>query len=57
MQLLRRAALLHAGIADVTGPAADVNMMGYAMPQQVVSGVHTRLWARAFIVADPQNIT
>jgi neutral ceramidase len=50
-------ALVHAGIADVTGPAADVNMMGYAMPQQLVAGVHTRLWARAFLVADPQNVT
>lgn len=47
--------LLGAGIADVTGPAADVNMMGYAMPQQTVAGVHTRLWARAFIVADPDD--
>ncbi len=29
---------------------------GYAMPQQTVAGVHTRLWARAFIVADPTDI-
>mmetsp|Transcript_14122 Transcript_14122/g.42621 ORF Transcript_14122/g.42621 Transcript_14122/m.42621 type:complete len:771 (+) Transcript_14122:129-2441(+) len=48
--------LLGTGIADVTGPAADVNMMGYAMPQQTVAGLHTRLWARAFIVADPSDI-
>ena len=78
-----------AGIADVTGPAADVEMMvgfrrpppllphpkataslnfgsppmltqyralqGYAMPNQIVSGIHTRLWARSFIVADASD--
>ncbi|KAL3142319.1 hypothetical protein ABBQ38_002661 [Trebouxia sp. C0009 RCD-2024] len=45
----------HVGIgkADITGPAADVNMMGYAMLEQIVSGIHTRLYARAYIVADP----
>lgn len=25
------------------------------MPQQTVAGVHTRLWARAFVVADPKD--
>ena len=25
------------------------------MPQQTVSGIHTRLYARAYIVADPNN--
>ena len=30
-------------------------MMGYAMPQQIVAGVHTRLWARAFVVVDPND--
>nr|ATP85026.1 neutral ceramidase [Amorphophallus muelleri] len=38
---------------DITGPAADVNMMGYANAEQIVSGVHFRLRARAFIVAEP----
>lgn len=32
------------------------NVQGYAMPQQTVAGLHTRLWARAFIVADPSDI-
>lgn len=47
----------HIGIgkADITGPAADVNMMGYAMLEQIVSGIHTRLYARAYIVADPSQ--
>lgn len=37
----------------MTGPAADVNMMGYANTEQIASGVHFRLQARAFIVAEP----
>jgi neutral ceramidase len=41
------------GSYDITGPAADVNMMGYANMEQVASGVHFRLRARAFIVAEP----
>uniref|UniRef100_A0A1D1XN89 Neutral ceramidase n=1 Tax=Anthurium amnicola TaxID=1678845 RepID=A0A1D1XN89_9ARAE len=45
--------LIGLGSYDITGPAADVNMMGYANSQQIVSGVHFRLRARAFIVADP----
>jgi neutral ceramidase len=39
------------GIADSTGPVADVNFMGYALPQQVAGGIHTRLYARALVVA------
>ncbi|XP_033108191.1 neutral ceramidase-like [Anneissia japonica] len=38
-----------AGIADVTGPASDVNMMGYANPVQITGGIHLRLFSRAFI--------
>ncbi|XP_046453897.1 neutral ceramidase-like [Daphnia pulex] len=41
-----------AGIADVTGPAADINMMGYANPAQLSAGIHTRQYSRAFIVDD-----
>ena len=40
------------GIADMTGPAAEVNLMGYANPAQVAGGIHTRLFARAFVFAD-----
>ncbi|KAK4482411.1 hypothetical protein RD792_009566 [Penstemon davidsonii] len=43
------------GSYDITGPAADVNMMGYANTDQIASGVHFRLRARAFIVAEPQG--
>lgn len=40
------------GSYDITGPAADVNMMGYANMEQIASGVHFRLRARTFIVAE-----
>ncbi|CAK9009479.1 Neutral ceramidase B (N-CDase B) (NCDase B) (Acylsphingosine deacylase 2B) (N-acylsphingosine amidohydrolase 2B) [Durusdinium trenchii] len=42
------------GIADVTGPAAEVVMMGYADQDQRVTGIHMRLHARAFIFLDPE---
>ncbi|KAL0911790.1 hypothetical protein M5K25_019954 [Dendrobium thyrsiflorum] len=45
--------LIGLGSYDITGPAADVNMMGYANMEQIASGVHFRLRARAFIVAEP----
>lgn len=47
--------LVGLGSYDITGPAADVNMMGYANTEQIASGVHFRLRARAFIVAEPQG--
>ena len=40
------------GSYDMTGPAADVNMMGYANPLQNTAGIHFRLRARTFIVAE-----
>lgn len=45
--------LVGLGSYDITGPAADVNMMGYANTEQIASGVHFRLKARTFIVAEP----
>lgn len=47
--------LIGVGSYDITGPAADVNMMGYANMEQIASGVHFRLRARTFIVAEPQG--
>lgn len=47
--------LIGLGSYDITGPAADVNMMGYANSEQVTSGIHFRLRARTFIVAEPQG--
>ncbi|XP_074290250.1 neutral ceramidase 2-like [Silene latifolia] len=47
--------LVGLGSYDITGPAADVNMMGYANTEQIASGLHFRLRARTFIVAEPQG--
>lgn len=47
--------LIGLGSYDITGPAADVNMMGYANTEQIASGVHFRLRSRAFIVAEPKG--
>lgn len=47
--------LIGLGSYDITGPAADVNMMGYANMEQIASGVHFRLRARTFIVAESQG--
>ena len=44
-----------AGIDDITGPAAEQGMMGYAMIQQQTAGLHSRLWARAFVIESPCN--
>ncbi|NWU88526.1 ASAH2 ceramidase, partial [Upupa epops] len=44
--------LVGAGRADCTGPVAEVPLMGYANMDQVAGGLHTRLYSRAFIVAE-----
>ncbi|MCJ1378018.1 hypothetical protein MMC17_001114 [Xylographa soralifera] len=44
--------LLGVGKADITGPIVEINMMGYADPNQVGSGLRQRLFSRAFIVGD-----
>jgi neutral ceramidase len=38
------------GIHDITGPAGEVVMMGYANTEQETEGIHLRLRSRAFIV-------
>ncbi|KAK9765121.1 Neutral ceramidase [Basidiobolus ranarum] len=48
--------LIGVGTADITGPAGEVNMMGYAKLSQKSGGIHQRLRSRAFIVGD-QNAT
>lgn len=47
--------LIGIGSYDITGPAADVNMMGYANTGQNAAGIHIRLYARVFIVAEPSS--
>ncbi|KAL1907892.1 hypothetical protein Sste5344_006315 [Sporothrix stenoceras] len=44
--------LLGVGKADITGPVVEINLMGYADPKQVGTGLRQRLYSRAFIVGD-----
>ena len=43
------------GKADVTGPAAELGMMGYANLDQKTSGIKSRIYARAFIFKSPKS--
>uniref|UniRef100_A0A674H444 Neutral ceramidase n=1 Tax=Taeniopygia guttata TaxID=59729 RepID=A0A674H444_TAEGU len=47
--------LVGVGRADCTGPVAQVPLMGYANPNQVGGGLLSRLYSRAFIVAEPKG--
>jgi neutral ceramidase len=47
--------LLGVGKADITGPVVEVNLMGYADPNQLGTGLRQRLYSRAFIVGDTEN--
>ena len=44
--------LVGAGIYDITGPAAELGMMGFSDHEQKTTGIHTRLYSRAFIIGD-----
>ena len=41
------------GIYDITGPAAEVTLFGYGEATEQSSGIHLRLWSRAFIFESP----
>jgi neutral ceramidase len=45
-----------AGIYDITGPASDTGLLGYAQMTQVASGIHTRLWSRSFVVENNSSM-
>ena len=47
--------LIGTGIYDVTGPSAELGMMGMASIEQKTEGIHSRLFARAFIVCDQSS--
>ncbi|KAI1434170.1 Neutral/alkaline nonlysosomal ceramidase [Xylaria sp. CBS 124048] len=47
--------LLGVGKADITGPVVEINLMGYADPKQIGTGLRQRLYSRAFIIADPSR--
>jgi neutral ceramidase len=44
--------LVGAGLYDITGPAAEVGMMGFAESAQKTEGIFMRLWSRAFVIGD-----
>ena len=45
--------LVGTGIGDITGPIGEVGMMGYGEFSQQTAGLHMRLFARAFVFAEP----
>jgi neutral ceramidase len=47
--------LIGSGIHDITGPAAEVGMLGYVELEQQTAGIHQRLRSRAFVIASPCN--
>ena len=47
--------LVGSGIYDITGPAAELGMMGYAQLEQKTGGIHQRLRSRAFVFVSPCN--
>ena len=44
--------LAGSGLYDITGPPAEVMMMGYVKPSQKSAGIHMRLYARAIEIVD-----
>ncbi|CAK5278266.1 unnamed protein product [Mycena citricolor] len=49
--------LLGLGVADITGPVVETNMMGYASLAQTDTGLHQRQRARAWIVGESASDT
>lgn len=43
------------GIYDITGPAAELGMMGYASVEQKTEGIHMRLRSRAYVIGSTCN--
>ena len=44
--------LIGSGIYDITGPAGEIVMQGFAVSSQTTAGIHTRLRSRAFVIGD-----
>ncbi|KAJ9624792.1 hypothetical protein H2203_004742 [Taxawa tesnikishii (nom. ined.)] len=49
--------LLGVGKGDITGPSVEINFMGYADPNQLGSGIRQRIYSRAFIIGDVENLS
>lgn len=43
------------GLADITGPSAQIMLMGYAALGQTGEGILQRLWSRAYIIVDTET--
>ncbi|EGZ08155.1 hypothetical protein PHYSODRAFT_255995 [Phytophthora sojae] len=43
------------GKSDITGPAAEIVMMGFADSTETTSGILNRQYARAFLIEDPDS--
>jgi neutral ceramidase len=54
--LVRGEGTYHIGraIADITGPAVGIKMLGYVRPDQITEGIHLRQYSRTFVIADAQ---
>jgi neutral ceramidase len=50
-----RAFRFGSGLYDITGVVANKSGMGWENPQHVMSGLHTRLYARAYAIGSPCN--
>ncbi|KAL4880067.1 Neutral/alkaline nonlysosomal ceramidase [Aspergillus karnatakaensis] len=48
--------LLGAGKADITGPVVEVGFGGYADLDQIGTGLRQRIYSRAFVVGNPNNL-
>jgi neutral ceramidase len=47
--------LIGSGVYDITGPAGEIVMEGFAVSSQTTAGIHTRLRSRAFVIGDGLN--
>ncbi|CZS98142.1 related to ceramidase [Rhynchosporium agropyri] len=47
--------LLGVGKADITGPVVEVGFMGYAVLEQVGTGLRQRVYSRAYIIGSMSN--
>ncbi|KAG1687835.1 hypothetical protein DVH05_004566 [Phytophthora capsici] len=43
------------GKSDITGPAAEIVMMGFADSNETTAGILNRQYARAFLIEDPET--
>ena len=47
--------LIGTGIYDITGPAAELGMMGMSNMEQKTEGIQSRLFARTFIICEASS--